>query len=138
MKTPTRGERNANPGNLDRNATKWQGMSPDQSGDPRFVVFTDPVWGIRALAKTLLTYYRKHGLDTPRRIIDRWAPPTENDTAAYVVHVAKLLGVGPDDRIRVPDPQTLRTLTKAIIVHENGGCIYDDATITNGIERALS
>lgn len=133
----TRGERNHNPGNIDRNATKWQGMAEDQSGDPRFVVFKDDVSGIRALAKVLLSYQRKHGLKTVRQIINRWAPPVENDTGAYVNHVAKLLNVGPDDAVDVSQPEILEPLVVAIIKHENGRCIYDDATIVAAIDQAL-
>lgn len=134
----TRGERNNNPGNIDRNATKWQGMSADQSGDPRFIVFTDPVWGIRAIGKVLLSYAEKHGLKTVRKIINRWAPPVENDTGAYVRHVAELLGVLPDDEIDVRNPDTMEVLVKAIIQHENGRCVYDDALIVSGVDKALA
>lgn len=134
----TRGERNFNPGNIDRNATKWQGMAADQSGDSRFVVFVDPVFGIRALARVVLSYYRKNHLNTVRDIIDRWAPPVENDTGAYVNAVCKDCGVQPDDPINPEDPDTLEQLARGIIQHENGRVVYDDATIVKGIEMALA
>jgi hypothetical protein len=135
----TRGERNKNPGNLDRiPGQHWQGMSLDQSGDPRFVVFDTPLWGIRALARTLLTYYRKHDRDTPRKIINRWAPPNENDTNAYVNNVAKLLQLGPDEVFAVDSEPMLTILAKAIIQHENGRCIYDDTTIADAVRKALT
>ena len=133
----TRGERNNNPGNIDRSQIMWQGMSPDQSSDSRFIVFTDPIFGIRALAKVLLSYFRKYGLNTVHGIIDRWAPPSENNTGAYVNHVATVLGVGIDAPINVEDEQTLEVLVRAIIEHENGRCVYDDATIISGIDSAL-
>lgn len=144
MMQPTRGERNNNPGNIDRNATKWKGMSPDQSGDSRFVVFLAPVWGIRALAKTLLTYSRVYPQDTPqdidtvREVINRWAPPVENDTGAYVKAVAADVGVGPDDHIDVTDESVMKALVIGIIKHENGRCIYDEAVIKDGVGRALA
>lgn len=134
--TPTRGERNANPGNIDRNATRWLGMAIDQH-DSRFVVFAAPEYGIRALAKVLLSYYAQHGLHTVQQIIDRWAPPGENDTAAYVRHVAGLLDVPADDAIEVSDPSILETLVRAIIEHENGRCIYDQSVIDKGVGMAL-
>jgi hypothetical protein len=137
--TPTRGERNCNPGNIVRDdKTHWQGMSVNQGSDPRFCVFVNPVYGIRALAKLLVNYYRDHQLDTVRKLIDRWAPPNENDTDAYVNAVAKQVGCDPDDVIEPTDPTVLQSLTAAIITHENGRCIYDDATIKDGIERALA
>ena len=135
----TRGERNHNPGNLDRvPGQHWQGMNVDQDGDPRFVVFDSPVWGIRALAKTLLTYYRKHDRDTVRKIVNRWAPPNENNTESYVVHVAELLNIGTDQAFAVDDERMLTILTKAIIQHENGRVIYDDTTIGEGVRKALA
>ncbi|MGE0652016.1 MAG: structural protein [Alphaproteobacteria bacterium] len=116
-------------------------MNPDQSGDPRFVVFLAPEWGIRAIARVLRTYRDKHGLTTVRGIIGRWAPPKENDTGAYVRSVAERCGVGPDDDVDIDDVAVMRELVKAIIRHENGrppdgGDWYDDAVIDDGISRA--
>ena len=133
----TRGERNNNPGNIDRNAILWQGAAQDQSGDSRFVVFSDAHFGIRALAKVLLSYYRKHGLNTVHKIIDRWAPPSENNTGAYVNHVANVLGVGIDAPIDVTDQNALEVLVRAFIEHENGRCVYDDSAIIKAVDSAL-
>lgn len=134
----TRGEANFNPGNIDRNATHWQGMCSDQSGDSRFVVFSNAEDGIRALCKVLLSYYRQHGLNTVRSIINRWAPSVENNSAAYINAVARSLTVSPDAIIDVGKPETLEMLARAIITHENGRCIYDDATIVKAVDRALA
>lgn len=136
MKTP-RGIRNCNPGNIDRTGDKWQGMAADQSSDSRFVVFVAPHWGIRALAKVLLSYQRKHGLKTIRGIIDRWAPPVENNTDAYVDQVAKACGVEPDDTIDIENKAVLRALVSSIIKHENGQQPYGDAVIELGLDLAL-
>jgi hypothetical protein len=133
----TRGERNCNPGNIDRNATLWQGMASNQS-DPRFVVFADPIFGIRALAKVLISYYTKYDLNTVAGIIGRWAPASENDNLAYVNHVCDLLGVDQDAAINVEDPNLLEGLVRAIIAHENGRVIYDDATIIKAVDSALT
>lgn len=134
-KTP-RGIRNNNPGNIDRTATKWQGMAEGQSSDPRFVVFKAPEYGIRALAKTLLTYRSKHGLNTVRGIINRWAPPVENDTGAYVRAVARAVGVGPEDPIDVRTLDHALPLTIAIIIHENGQQPYTTAQLKAGLALA--
>lgn len=134
----TRGERNNNPGNIDRNATKWQGMAHDQSGDPRFVVFTSAEFGIRALAKVLLSYSRDHHLNTVRGIINRWAPPVENNTDSYVDAVCRQCSVDPDDIVNPENDACLEMLVRAIIKHENGEVIYDDATIMRGVEMALA
>lgn len=136
--TPTRGERNNNPGNIDRDATQWQGMAADQSNDDRFIIFTAPEFGIRAIGKELLSYYQKHGLNTVRGIINRWAPPVENDTGAYVSAVANQCGVDPDASVTPTDPDCMEQLIRGIIQHENGRIIYDDATIVKSVEDALA
>ena len=132
-----RGLRNFNPGNIDRTAERWQGMAADQSSDKRFVVFTAPVWGLRALAKVLLSYQRKHGLRTPAAIIGRWAPPTENDTGAYARQVAKALGVGVNDQIDLQQARLLERILPAIVQHENGQQPYPAALIAEAVRLAL-
>ena len=37
-----------------------------------------------------------------RNIIGRWAPPTENDTEAYVKNVLKLAGIGGKEKLLPP------------------------------------
>ena len=82
-KIPTRGERNNNPGNIERNTIKWLGMSGIQS-DSRFCSFTTPAYGIRALGKLVTNYYHNYKLNTIAKIINRWAPAIENNTDAYI------------------------------------------------------
>jgi hypothetical protein len=137
MANLTRGERNNNPGNIRKSATVWQGQAPAQS-DPAFVVFTDPVSGIRALAKTLLNYQKLYGLNTITQIISRWAPPTENNTGAYISAVADSMGANGNDELNLNDPQTLESLTAAIIQHENGRISYSPSVITQGVDKALA
>lgn len=128
-----RGIRNHNPGNI-RHGDKWLGLAPAQD-DPAFCSFVSPEHGIRAMAVILLNYQRKHGLETVREIISRWAPPCENDTEAYAAHVARVLGVDADARITVAD--RLPEIIPAIIRHENGRQPYDHATIQRGIVMAM-
>ena len=114
-----RGIRNNNPGNL-RRGESWQGLAAEQS-DPDFCVFETMAYGCRALLKTLQTYVRKRGCKTVRQIIDRWAPPTENDTNSYVMHVASAVGRGADEAIPFDvDPSYYLAIARAIARHENG------------------
>ena len=138
-----RGERNRNPGNIDRVAgVRWQGQAADQSGDPRFVVFAEPKWGIRAICRVLITYQdgrqARDGsrIDSVREIVERWAPPGENDTGAYAEHVARLVQVGVDETIDVYRWDTMRPLVLAIIAHELGYQPYADATLDAGLIAA--
>ncbi|WP_372165356.1 structural protein P5 [Xanthomonas euvesicatoria] len=136
---PPRGVRNNNPGNIDRTGVAWQGedrTAAARAREARFAVFDTPEYGFRALVKTLLTYQRKHDLRTVRGIINRWAPPVENDTGAYVREVAKALGVEVDQRISVEAPATAFQLAKAIAKHENGANFWGDAVIWDGVELA--
>ncbi len=138
MSTP-RGVRNFNPGNIDRTAVAWQGedRSTDaRARESRFAVFQSAEYGFRALAKTLQTYQVKHGLRTVRGLINRWAPPVENNTSAYVAEVAKAVGVDPDRKIDVTAPETAFQLLKAIAHHENGGNFWADQVIWDGLALA--
>jgi len=137
--TRPRGVRNNNPGNIDRTATVWQGENRTEAAiarEPRFAVFDAPEYGFRALVKTLLTYQHKYGLLTVRSIINRWAPPNENNTTIYSAEVAKALGAAPTDVIRVDTPATAFLLAKAIARHENGGHFWGDEVIWDGVELA--
>jgi hypothetical protein len=130
--TVPRGFRNNNPGNIEKGAT-WQGLSTEGDWEPRFAVFKAPEWGIRAIARILITYRDKHGINTVRGIIDRWAPPIENDTPAYAAHVAGLLKVSTDEIIDVTEYRYMRPLVAAIIQHENGSQPYSDELIKKGL-----
>lgn len=125
----TRGLRNNNPGNLEKTGTPWQGqILPGQ--DERFCQFESMVMGCRALMKTLVTYHKVHHLDTVRQIITRWAPPEENNTSAYMKHVASNIGRDIDETIPFDlDPTYYLAVAKAIARHENGAealAISDD------------
>jgi hypothetical protein len=125
-----RGIRNNNPGNIERTGTRWRGMAADQSGDPRFVVFEAPEWGIRAMAR-ILRRDIEAGRNTVRQLINKWAPPSENDTGAYVRAVARALGIDPDQPIGV---EALPRLLRAIVQHENGIDPYPPEVYARGLE----
>jgi hypothetical protein len=134
MKTP-RGIRNNNPGNIrynKANPIKWLGLDTPPS-DGAFCRFVYAKYGIRALAKLLLNYQDKYGLDTIRKIINRYAPDIENDTEAYVKYVSNDMGIGADVVISVYTPSIMEKLIKAIIKFENGIQPYSDEQICEGI-----
>lgn len=114
-----RGIRNNNPGNL-RHGSSWDGLAPTQT-DPAFCQFTTMAKGCRALIKTLRTYVERHGLRTVRGIVNRWAPPVENDTGSYVRSVAAAVRHDADEPLNFEaDPLLFLDLAKAIARHENG------------------
>lgn len=133
-KPAPRGMRNNNPGNVVKGSTQWEGEVT--GSDPKYATFATPEAGIRAMGKTLLAYQDKHGLNTVGAIVSRWAPATENDTAAYATAVAKEIGVKPDAQINLRDSATLSKLTKAMIRYENGKQPYTEQQIALGLAAA--
>lgn len=131
-----RGIRNYNPGNI-RWGDKWQGLDPKgREKDPAFCVFVAPEWGIRALAKILQNYQVKYHLRDVRSILNRYAPPCENDTESYIYSVCRVLGVGDKEHINVFNPVIMLPLLKAIIKHENGQQPYSNEVLLKGIKLA--
>jgi hypothetical protein len=121
-----RGLRNNNPGNIRRSNQVWVGMA-DKQTDKEFVTFRSMAYGYRAIIKTLRTYRFLHGCITVKEMITRWAPPAENDTAAYIRAVCQDMQV-PDSYLVDPnDRATLVQLAAAISHHENGiAAVMDD------------
>lgn len=130
-----RGIRNNNPGNIRRNGDPWQGLAKDQS-DREFFTFKSAIYGIRALARLLITYQDKHGLCTIETIIARWAPTVENDTKAYIQSVARHTGFSPLQTLDMHRFDHLKPVVEAIIQHENGQQPYSDVEITKALVLA--
>lgn len=130
-----RGVRNNNPGNLEASSSNpWVGQT---GSDGRFAKFETPEHGIRALGRNLLSYQRQ-GIDTVDEIINRWAPPSDNnDTAAYIKSVCAQLGVKADQPLDASNPDTLQALCAAIIKHENGSQPYSNEQLSTGVSAAL-
>ncbi|WP_423209384.1 structural protein [Proteus mirabilis] len=118
MTRPARGERNNNPGNI-RHGSKWQGLSAQQT-DKDFCQFVSPEYGIRAIYKLLQTYQKKYELNTVELIIDRYAPPNENNTAGYINRAAKDIGVSVNAPINVSSKPVAIALATAIVGVELG------------------
>jgi len=127
-----RGLRLNNPGNIRKSPNNWQGMAAVQS-DPEYVTFTAAKWGLRALAR-LLTNYQKQGFRSIRQIINRYAPPKENNTGAYVAHVSQWMKKKPDDLLAFPGD--LQNLIAAIVRHENGINPFTSAQLAEAIRLA--
>ncbi|MEA1674116.1 structural protein [Nitrospirillum sp. BR 11163] len=114
-----RGIRNNNPCNIRKSPTVWNGQAADQN-DAAFVVFRAPEFGLRAAMKIIRNYGAKYGLDTVSKVISRWAPDNENDTGAYIAHVARCMKVGADDGLDMSDADTLLSIVRAMTSQENG------------------
>lgn len=139
-----RGLINRNPGNLryiEDPKHAWNGQCGNDRG---LAVYESLTLGIRAACKQLLKGFQRSaethdaaGENTVREIIERWAPPNENDTEAYVASVCNMTGFAPNAAL-LPDAFTLFTLLRAIFRVELGGYFVSDDTIRAGVDMALS
>lgn len=124
-----RGIRNNNPGNIRWIASpgaRWRGMVRSDSGG--YGVFDTAANGVRAIGGELKASIRKG--QTIAQAIYEWAPPTENNTAAYVKIFAAAVGAAPEARLAV---SMLPAGALAIIQHENGQQPYDPADVARWV-----
>lgn len=120
-----RGIRNNNPGNIEwieDLAHRWRGMI---SKDGRYGVFDTAANGIRAIGGELKASIRKG--QTLGQAITEWAPPPENNTAAYIADAVAGTRSNADSRLVV---SMLPALALVIIKHENGQQPYNVADVT--------
>ena len=91
----SRGWRNNNPLNI-RRGEDWTGLCSKQT-DSEFCQFMTMSMGYRAAVKILKSYARifaQRGQTwSIDNVIRRWAPPSENQTDAYLSRVLQLMGI---------------------------------------------
>ena len=122
-----RGIRNNNPLNIRRSSDRWEGARIEQTDDS-FVQFESLAYGYRAAWKVLESYWkyfhRTQQSYNVMNIIHRWAPPTENDTQAYIHTVLKLTSLGGNENLPQPsrgvDTECLVKLIAAMTTVECG------------------
>lgn len=116
-----RGLRNNNPLNLTKSdfTQSQPGFAGTDSGG-RYARFDSPEAGMAA-AQRLLGSYIQRGFDTPAKIIERWAPASENGataTANYIAYVSRRAGLAPDQALT---PDKIPDVMAAMSEFENGG-----------------
>lgn len=124
-----RGIRNNNPLNI-RKGNNWKGERQPQS-DPSFEEFESLQMGLRAGFIILRNYQRislapKMRANTIRKIINRWAPPSENNTLKYIDTVARRSGLNPDELIAYRDKPRMLAVVEAMCFVECGQAIDKD------------
>lgn len=119
-----KGIRNNNPGNIRAlpGRTYPGQIGVDKDG---FAVFDTMEHGIDRMAWQLQRYSDRYGKTTIAEQINRWAPPMENNTGAYVNQVVSYmrkngLDVNANSRVNLSDPAFRSAYTRAIMKHENG------------------
>ena len=114
-----RGYRNNNPLNVRKNAANaWKGKVVPGT-DSAFEQFITMAYGYRC-ALYLLRKYISQGNNTIRKIISKWAPPSENNTSGYINHVATRSGINADTVIDRNDREKLCKIAYAMAWVENG------------------
>ena len=122
------GIRNNNPGNLKQTTPRqgWLGAA-DETPDPPFESFVSYRYGLRAAIK-LLRNKANGGLNTPRKLINMWAPVSDNSEASttnYINAVASSLGTNADQPFNPNDKEAVYKIVAAIEEWEN------DVTVIN-------
>ena len=114
--------------------------APNANGEQRFARFNTPEEGIRALANQVSSYYNGTSaaagyqkLQTVSSIISKWAPPKENNTNQYIDNVSKYLGVSPNEKIDVSNPEVMTQLVRAIATKEGGNPAVNNEFIKNAL-----
>ena len=129
--TTPRGIRNNNPGNIKYDGTQWQRLDNPPT-DGTFCRFTNPIYGIRAIAVILGNYVSNDGIpSTVNSIIQRWSA---TDQDAYVENVAQAIGVDPNATINLDD--YMDGIVAAIVTQENGQQPYDPSLIDQAVTSA--
>lgn len=128
-----RGIRNNNPLNI-RLGDNWRGLRQEQT-DKAFCQFVSMEYGLRAAFIILFNYLKKK-VDTPDKIIKRWAPPTENKTESYIEFVCSGGYLDRHARIIKTDKQKLCRLVWAMAQYECGS-IVSFGLIENAYSLAL-
>ena len=78
--------------------------------------------GIKAMDDNLRVYGTKHGINTLRGVISRYAPPQDkNDTEGYINFVAQRTGLKPDQEIDLSNPAVRHVISGPMILMEKGG-----------------
>jgi hypothetical protein len=115
-----RGIRNNNPGNLILTNIPWRGKVPNiQNTDGQFEQFISFPFGIRAMIKDIFSDINK-GNRTLGSLMYEYAPPSENNTEAYISFITNKTGISRNETLTKQKEQTKR-LVQAIAWYENGG-----------------
>lgn len=122
-KITPRGIRNNNPLNI-RKGNDWKGERPEQK-DKAFEEFTSMEYGIRAgfiILRKYITGYNglTQKFNTIEKMISRWAPTVENNTAAYISQVSKMTGIPATLKISFAQRSFMVAIVDAMIYVECG------------------
>lgn len=134
--TSARGIRNNNPGNLEYRGQEGAVRAGGGPGDARFAAFRTSGEGLLAMAKQLNLDFSR-GRTTIEALVAKYAPPEENDTAAYINDVAGKMHTRGRAALNLNDPAMLASLMNAMITHENITNPYRPETVRTAAQQAI-
>jgi hypothetical protein len=102
-----------------------------------FQTFGSPEESIAAGVRQLQTNMDQHKITTLAQQITRWAPPSENDTAAYIKAVAAETGLDPNAPLNVHDKEVARQVIAAIAHRETGRSVAPEI-VSRGVDQAFA
>lgn len=120
---------------IQRTPSAWQGLEGSTSSG--FLIFSSPVWGVRAGFINLVNTYLNRGLNTISKILPVYAPLGHgaNDPEAYIANVVRITGIGRYEPITTQEQ--LKKLGRAIITVEEGNFWVRESDFQEGFRLAM-
>lgn len=124
-----RGVRNNNPLNIRKNQYLWAGEVPrEQATDKDFKQFFDVKHGWKGAYNLLRASYIAKGQNTIETIVNKWAPPNENNTIVYIQRVEATTGINRKSIINKDDKPKIAKILAAMATVETGK-IYKESEV---------
>ena len=126
----SRGLRNRNPGNIRRSKVHYKGEK-EFSTDSAFKQFETLEAGYRAMFVLLHTYRVRGYGSTISQMIARYAPPSENNTEAYIARVERMSKIDRHTRLDTLSEEQMVPVVCAMSAVENG-VVAERAAVERG------
>lgn len=129
---------NNNPGNIEfRNqegATQWKTSGGKVS---RFAKFSTQEEGLYQIGRQL-QLYDSRGINTINKMINTYAPSSENNTAGYIQGVVDQSGYAADKPVDMTDLKLVSALIRAIVRAEVGTSPYTQGQYDEAAKRSVA
>lgn len=100
---------------------RWQGEIAATTGTQDELCEFDTLEnGLRAGFKDIYNAWKFDGLPTLRALVYHYAPPTENDSEAYLSGACASTGWGPDDPLALGVQANLLSCGRGFLIEEQG------------------
>lgn len=129
---------NNNPGNVEfRNQEGAKLYQPNPNKKGRFAIFPTQEEGLYQIGRQL-QLYDSRGDNTIRKMINKYAPSTENNTAGYIDGIVKQSGYDADKQVDMTDVKLVSALIRGIVRAEVGTAPYTDKQYEEAALRSIA